>query len=140
MKAILLKQPRAGLIAIGEITIETCTWETSYRGELLICASQKWDPNYADSDIRDELIDHRPHHFLTGHAVAIANLVDIRMMRKEDEEAALCKIFPEARAWILENIRPIEPFPVKGQLGLFEVEMEEVSEIILSNQPSHDRQ
>ena len=98
------------------------TWETSYRGEILICASQKWDPNYAKDEIRDELIDHQPHLFQHGYAVAIANLVDIRPMRKGDEEAALCKKYPEARSWILENIRPIEPFPVKGQLGLFEVE------------------
>ena len=52
--------------------------------------------------------------------MAIVTLVDIRMMSKEDEEAALYKKYPEARSWILENIRPIDPFPVKGQLGLFD--------------------
>jgi len=111
MKGISVKQSWAGLIIIGEKLIETRTWETSYRGELLICASQKWDPNYAEDEIKGELIDHRPHLFQQGHAVAIANLVDILPMRKGDEEAALCKKYPEARAWILENIRPIEPFP-----------------------------
>ena len=119
MKAISIRQPWAGLIAIGEKTIETRTWETSYRGELLICASQKWDPKFEKLEF-----DKEPQHlFMQGHAVAIANLVDIRMMRKGDEESALCKKFPEARAWILANIRPIDPFPVKGQLGLFELEI-----------------
>lgn len=27
--------------------------------------------------------------------------------------------------WVLENMRPVKPFPVKGKLGLYEVELPE---------------
>ena len=41
MKAVSVKQPWASLIAEGNKTIETRTWPTNYRGDLLICASKK---------------------------------------------------------------------------------------------------
>ena len=44
-----------------------------------------------------------------GKAVAVCELVDC--VQNEDGEWE----------WLLENARPIKPFPVKGQLGLFEV-------------------
>lgn len=52
----------------------------------------------------------------------IADLVDIRLMTKEDEGKACCEIYDRAHSWFLENVTPIEPFPVKGQLGLFDVD------------------
>jgi len=42
-------------------------------------------------------------------------------MTKEDEEAACCELCDGAYAWELDQIKKIEPFPVKGQLNLFEV-------------------
>lgn len=101
MKALSLKQPYASLIVEGLKTIETRTWATKYRGQILLLASAsikrgRW-----------------------GHAVAVADLVDCREMTKKDEKAACCKIYPNAKAWILSNIRPIKPFPAKGKLGLF---------------------
>lgn len=42
-------------------------------------------------------------------------------MEKLDERLALCKSYPGAYAWILSEIRKIEPFEVKGQLGIYEV-------------------
>jgi hypothetical protein len=32
-------------------------------------------------------------------------------------------MYPNAFAWVLQNVRAIEPFPVKGQLGLYEVDV-----------------
>ena len=58
-----------------------------------------------------------------GCAVAVADLVDCRPMTKADEEAAQCHIYPNAVAWVLTNVRAIEPFPVKGQLGVYEVDV-----------------
>jgi len=41
-----------------------------------------------------------------------------------DEPWAFCPVYSEAAAWVLEDIVPIdEPFPVRGRLGLFEVEL-----------------
>jgi hypothetical protein len=56
-----------------------------------------------------------------GCAVAIARVVDCRPMRRQDEAAALCSVYPGAYSWILANVRKIKHFPVRGQLGIFEV-------------------
>lgn len=104
MKALSIKQPWANLIAAGKKTIETRLWETEYRGPLLIVSSKK--PSIAPA----------------GSALAVAELVDCRPMTKSDEIAAQCSIYPNAFAWVLRNVRPIDPFPVKGRLGLYDVE------------------
>jgi len=46
-------------------------------------------------------------------------------MTVEDEKAACCPLYDEAWSWILDNLRPVEPFPVKGKLGIYEVEYHE---------------
>lgn len=103
MKAISLKQPWANLIAEGKKTIETRTWPTKHRGDLLIVSSKK-------SNIPP-----------AGFAVCVVRVADCRPMTKEDETAACCELYPGAWAWILEDIRPIQPYPVKGQLGIYQV-------------------
>ncbi|MDX2201038.1 MAG: ASCH domain-containing protein [Phycisphaerae bacterium] len=109
MKAISVKQPWANMIACGAKTIETRTWGTSYRGQLLIVSSKtpKIEP--------------------AGFAVAVADVVDCRLMTKEDEAAACCSIYPDAHAWILSNVRRIEPIPIKGALGIYEVSVDPAS-------------
>ncbi len=103
MKAISLKQPWANYVASGKKTIETRKWSTKHRGKLLIVSSK-----YPD----------RPP---AGYALAVVELVDCRPMVKADEKAAMCKVYPKAYSWMLKNIRKIKPFPVKGQLSLYEV-------------------
>ncbi len=44
MKAISLLQPWATLAVIGAKVIETRSWDTKYRGDILIHASKKMDP------------------------------------------------------------------------------------------------
>lgn len=107
MKAISLKQPWASMIARGDKTIETRTWPTKYRGDLLIVASKNPKRSGLPS----------------GKAVCIVELVGCRPMTREDEQAARCEIYPRAFAWLLTNIRSIEPFDVRGQLGFYEVEL-----------------
>lgn len=41
MKALSVKQPWANMIASGEKTIETRTWMTGYRGQVLIVSSKQ---------------------------------------------------------------------------------------------------
>jgi hypothetical protein len=45
-------------------------------------------------------------------------------MSEMDEEGASCAIYPDAYAWILDNIRPVKPIPVKGGLGIFELDID----------------
>lgn len=46
-------------------------------------------------------------------------------MTKADEKAACCEVYSGAWSWVLENIRLVKPFPVKGRLGLYEVDLKE---------------
>lgn len=112
MKALSIKQPWANLIASGLKTIETRLWGTSYRGELLIVSSKK------------------PRIEPSGCAIALAQLIDCRPMLRSDERAAQCKLYENAIAWVLQDIRPLRPVRVKGQLGLFDVEISESSLVI----------
>jgi len=120
MKAISLKQPWASLIAIGRKTIETRTWATNYRGKLLIVASKTFDKNYPLKNFAEIF-----YQVPLGKAVAIVNLIDCRLMKKEDEEKAMCSCSSGRYAWILSDIKSTESFPVKGQLGLYDVEFKE---------------
>jgi len=103
IKAISVKQPWANMIASGKKTIETRTWKTSYRGPILIVSSRK------------------PPIEPAGYALAIADLVDCRPMVKADETKACIDLYAGACSWILENIRLVTPFPVKGTLGIYDV-------------------
>ena len=105
MKAISIKDPWAEMIASGQKTIETRTWKTKHRGEILIVKSLK------------------PESFYNGMAVAIAEIEDCRPMTKEDEKNACCDIYPRANSWVLKNVRRVRPFPVKGKLNVYDVEV-----------------
>lgn len=107
MKAISIKEPWAGLILSGRKTIETRTWSTDHRGDLLLCASK------------------HPESSISGYAFAIAKLINCVPMRKDHERDACCEIYPDAVAWIFYKVTPIKPFPVKGKLRLFEVDIHE---------------
>lgn len=107
MKALSVKQPWANLIATGKKTIETRQWKTDYRGTILICSTKMPDISPA------------------GAALAVANLIDCRSMSVLDEPKALCSKYDGAFAWVLDGIRPIKTFPVRGELGLFDVSLEE---------------
>jgi hypothetical protein len=114
MKALSVKQPWASLIAQGKKTIETRSWPTDYRGELLIVSSRF------------------PAIEPAGCAVAVVNLVDCRPMTRADEAAACCEIYPGAWAWVLEEVRAVKPWPVRGQLRIFEVEVPDLRRALVA--------
>lgn len=107
MKALSIKQPWAAMIAAGIKTIETRTWSTTYRGELLLVSSAS----------------PRINGLLSGCAFAVAALTGCRPMVEADEEKACCKLYPNAWAWTFKNVRLIRPFPVKGSLKFFDAEV-----------------
>ncbi len=120
MKALSVQQPFAFEIMIGFKTIEVRSWDTLHRGDLLICSTKK--PAFS-KDVMEEVEDEYGCSFLYGQAVCLVRLADVRPMRKGDEGRALLgEIDPDSYSWILEDARPVVPFPVKGQQGLFEVD------------------
>ena len=107
LKALSLKQPYANWVSSGKKTLETRTWSTNYRGDILICASTtgKGEPK--------------------GVALCLVELVAIRPMKVSDKLAACIDLYPGAYAWELKNLRRLDtPLPVKGKLGLFNIEVD----------------
>ena len=105
-KAISLKQPYANLVCEGKKKIETRTWNTKYRGDLVICSSQS------------------PKIEPFGKALCIVEIYSTEPMKKKHEKDACCKVYPRAWAWHLKNVRKIKPpVPVKGQLGIFSLKL-----------------
>ncbi len=111
MKALSIKEPWASMIRDGKKIIETRTWSTKYRGNILLCASK-----YPESDI-------------SGKAFAIAQLIDVKPMIKEDIVRAQCDMYPGAYSWFLGDIELIESFDVRGKLKLFDVEDKEIKKM-----------
>jgi ASCH domain len=118
VKALSIKQPWAHLVIHGQDgaykTIETRVWQTHYRGDLLIVSSKL--PVARPWAIR---FDAAEMEF--GKAIGIVDLVDCRVMTRDDETAAMCGIYRDAWSWVFEKARAIEPFEVQGQLRLYDV-------------------
>jgi len=91
-KALSVKQPWASRIADGSKRIEYRSWQTHYRGDLLICATAR------------PVIAGLPR----GVALCLVDLLD-------------CYENENGWSWRLGNVRLIRPFPVKGRLRLYEV-------------------
>lgn len=95
------------MIANGEKTIETRTWPCPtilYNGSLLLVGSKSPKGEYS------------------GMAACVVRPTGSHRMRKDEEEAARCEVYPRAISWMLEDVQKVKPFPVKGQLGLYEVD------------------
>lgn len=138
VKALSIWQPWASLIAYRLKLYETRSWQTPYRGPLLICASQN-----RSGLLQLPILKHRAKEFFgcspirqdmafpLGVAVAIGRLTDCRPTGKYGgigiDPLSYDMIFgdfaPGRFAWKLEGVTPIKPFPVKGRQGLFEVEI-----------------
>lgn len=105
MKALSIKQPWANMIVNRMKSIETRYWSTDYRGDLVIVSSKI------------------PNIHPAGFALAIVKVKDCRRMREEDEAAARCPFDPRAFSWILTDVRKIHPVPIKGQKGLYNINL-----------------
>lgn len=129
IKALSLWQPWATLMALGVKTVETRSWSTRYRGDLLICAAKTrhtQDEFWAlcNPAIRRALEALPPGSDLPrGVALALVELVDV--VPVEQVAADPYGNFQPGRfAWVTRNLRPLpEPVPIVGRQGLFEVDL-----------------
>lgn len=121
MKALSLIQPWASLIGDGRKTIETRTWATSYRGPVLIVSSKAMDQHAIGLAIE---FGYEPTTIPLGVAICTAELVDCRPFQYADERHALVRFDPMERrfAWVLRDVRRVEPVAIKGALGVYEVD------------------
>ena len=120
MKAISIPQPYAFEILNGWKTIEVNDRDSIYRGDILVCSARK--PAFPILEM-EEIEDEYDALFLYGQALCIASVVDVRPMRSGDEEKAMMDaVDPDAYSWVLDDIRPVIPFPIKEKQVFFEVD------------------
>lgn len=139
MKAITLWQPWATLLAVGCKHMETRSWPTKYRGEILIHASKKpysqvrkilptKDRRYIEDLLQINHVngqEHVPTGVIVGKAVLTGCIKITETFRNGlastvPEELILGDFTPGRYAWIMEN--PVlfkEPIPAKGMQGLW---------------------
>lgn len=112
MKALSVRLPWSLFIATGEKTVECRSWKTSYRGPILICTSL-----YKEAGLKPEKI--------LGHAICIATIDDCVPFTRQHLKRSCMRWMPDGKnyALTLKDIQPIKPIPVKGKLGIFNVDL-----------------
>lgn len=137
MKGLNILQPWASLLAETEKRIETRSWMTRYRGDVLICSSKRWDgalQRIAFSEPFRSVLGYdriqRLGGLPLGSALAVARLADVRPIHSlalsawklSPKELAFGDYSSGRYAWFFEDVRPLStPVSVKGQLGLWDV-------------------
>lgn len=126
MKAITLHQPWASLVAVGAKKIETRSWPTKYRGPLAIHSGKAQNVSGGGYVLeKAELYGIVIPEMQYGAVIAIADLVDCIEMTREfiinitSPEWYFGEYQVGRYAWILANIRQIEPVPATGRQGLW---------------------
>lgn len=124
LHCISLKQPYADFMINGWTvkhaalykTIETRTWHLpkKYFGKYLtICSSQTFHETFP---IQDKGFKEQ---FKYGYALGLIKFNNSRDMTIEDEDKALCGIYPNAKSWIVEDKINLDPFQVKGSHKIY---------------------
>ncbi len=144
MKAISLWQPWATAMALDLKANETRSWPTAHRGELAICSAKRPMTPLEWSVVHEHIMPAlrlvNPHAlisdlFHTGCVLAVVDLYACvptyfldgkKPLRFHDHdvtlsatEAALGDYSKGRFAWLTQGRRQIQPVPVTGRQGLF---------------------
>jgi activating signal cointegrator 1 len=131
MKAITLHQPWATLVVRGLKRYETRSWNTDYRGPLLIHASSRWDKalqaiarSFPFKHVIDDP-DNLPRGWIIGMVQVVRTLRTEEWVRYNpqyaDSDEYYFGDFNKGR-WAWELGKPIlfeTPIPAKGALSLW---------------------
>lgn len=117
MKVLTIKQPFASLIAEKLKTVECRSWQTAYRGPLLITSSK------VPHKLRPIPADGLP----LGVSICLVELEDIVLFKFSEHYKAACLpienksalIHENSWAWKIKTLKKVDPIPVKGQVGLW---------------------
>lgn len=136
IRALSWKQPFATAMLHGKI--ETRTWNTDYRGLVLICTSKASYDEATAIRICGELQFIRMCRVISkdmdtldleGYAIAVGRLVDCQKMKPDDEDKTFVKYRNDLYCHVYEDIKPIEPFAWKGSQGWRKLDRETISKI-----------
>lgn len=122
VRALTIRQPWPELILRGRKPFEIRSWNTKYRGPLVLHAGAKVDSNSATQ------LGLNPDELIFGAFVGVALLKDVRPYKREDARLLKKKRggfgywSPGLFAWVLtQSRRFIRPIEAKGKLGLIKV-------------------
>lgn len=128
MKVLTIKQPWATLIMQGDKRFEFRSWQTKYRGDLLIHAGKGIDKN-----AMKRLAKYLPDEIPLGKILGKVTLVDCirmcpefkEMLLKENSDIYTKSSFSENFGWQVENVQVFdEPIEAKGHLSLWEYDID----------------
>lgn len=124
MKVLTIKQPWATLIMQGYKRFEFRSWQTKYRGDLLIHAGKG-----IDKEATKRLAKYIPKDLPAGKILGKVKLVNCikcddnfkEKCLKENKDIYAKSTFIEKYAWQLENVEVLnKPIEAKGKLSLWE--------------------
>ena len=135
MKALSVRQPWAWAIVNGYKKIENRRWRSKYVGPLLIHAGEREDTDnisYCIGSVAEGIGEPfadvmklycRERTF--GAVIGVATMIDCV---DEDQVRTIlpdCDIswFEGPFGFLLEDARPIDPIPLRGMLGIFNVDL-----------------
>lgn len=113
MKVLTVKQPWAWALIHGPKRIENRTWETSYRGPLLIHAGKSRTALGDEEDLLPDLPS--PNQLSFGAIIGVVDLIDCvpvsTVVGDSFAEGPFC--------WLVARPRPCVPFACAGALSLW---------------------
>ena len=127
MKVLTIKQPWATLIMQGDKRFEFRSWQTKYRGELLIHAGKG-----IDKIAMKRLSEYIPEELPYGKILGKVKLVDCikmsqefkELLEKENSDIYTESSFKENYGWQLTDVEVFEnPIEAKGHLSLWEYDL-----------------
>lgn len=145
MRGLSLTQPWATLVALGAKRVETRSWSTAYRGELLIQAAKGFPRDCQELCATEPFLSvlkaagyTHTRELPVGVVVAVCKLTGIvRTEQWTDMSQGLLKHeiefgdYSRGRfGWALADVHRLRtPVPVKGALGLWSVPPDVIAEI-----------
>lgn len=130
LKALSIRQPFASLVVSGMKKLEVRSKQTTFRGRLLICSSLTLHDGLMINPLNQEQVtclqyvwDSCKIPLLFGFGIGFVDLVGCRPMVVEDETLSLVPFQENHFVWELANPITIDAFKVKGQLGIFNVDL-----------------
>lgn len=116
MRAIVVQQPWAGLIATGRKTVELRSWRTNLRERIAICAGASAWSDEATASLGDG-----PR----GVVLCTVEVVECRLATEADRAASAVghrvKSLDGLFAWVLERPERASGARVRGMPGIFTI-------------------
>jgi hypothetical protein len=133
LRGLTIRQPWAGLIAIGAKPVENRTWSTGYRGEVALHAAGRedehgWSNPLVGPTLMGQVTPDNAHLVMAlGAVVAVAALAGICSRTvpgraPAGQPSCDCGLWAVSgqHHWGLTNVRPLtEAVEVPGRLGLW---------------------